>query len=120
MSITSVVNIIGMCSVAISTVLLPYILLSIGVKFDKLFKSVHPNYDSRLFFFSFISRTASYVICILVQSKFEKNPYTNQLYGDYNFYANSSLMQRIACYLSAITTFAAVIFGFIGLLLNVI
>ena len=106
---------IGLCSI-------PFLLLFVRPKFDKLFR--HKKYigDPQVPLVSAGLRASRYAICIITNLNRKKpNPKTNyyfRLFGEYNFRANANVLQILICYIFHISGIVALSSGLIFLIIG--
>ena len=77
-------------------VLWPIVTLTIGRKFDKLFKKTYFfPYDPRIPILSHGLRSMNYAFCIIFKHRSTKNRYDYWSFHGYDFQANTNLFERM-------------------------
>ena len=94
-----------------SCILSLYITLSIGRKFDKLFRDINPvGFPIDIGWYSATLRAQNYAMYIVSKNKMSrKRPYKDW-YGDFDFYGSVSPLQRKACVLYFVSAILMLVF----------
>jgi len=89
----------------------PVLLLTVGRKFDKLFKDRRPFYDPDIPIFSTGLRASKYAGCC-ISSRYNNAPFLKILYDNYNFKEASTKIDKI---ISFIYYLSLIMFGASGI-----
>ena len=100
-------------------VLWPIVTLTIGRKFDKLFKKTYFfPYDPRIPILSHGLRSMNYAFCIIFKHRSTKNRYDYWSFHGYDFQANTNLFEKILSWVFVWLSLAALCIGAIALVLQ--
>jgi hypothetical protein len=97
-------------NIVIMFIFLPIVWLTVGRKFDKLFKKSPILFDPELPIISNFIRAMNYAICIVFKNKSKKDKYAYFAYHGYDFRSNSTRMEIIISFIFVINVIMAMIF----------
>ena len=89
---------LGATALGLIFALIPYMLFSIGRKFDKKFRHCLIFYDPDIFLYSNLLRAQHYALCIVLGAMYMRNKSFNALYGGYDFRKAATKLQKIISY----------------------
>ena len=89
---------VGAIFLGLVFVLLPYIIFSIGRKFDKQFRHCLVYYDPDMFLYSRLLRAQNYAFLIVLGEIYMRNKSFNALYGGYDFRQAATKLQKVISY----------------------
>jgi hypothetical protein len=98
-------------------VILPCVYLTVGRKFDKLFKDKQAGlFDFDIPFLSYGMRAAAYAFCVIFKYKSSKDPFLSMAYQGYNFKEHANRLEIALSFLFVISC----LIGFVSTILNIV